>query len=373
MNRYAKALRRHRTLALVALSALVLSACASSPLDTTKPVGEHAKSIDFLYRFSGIMAIVVGLFVGAAVLVVIIKFRARPGTEDELPEQVEGHLKAEISWTLIPVGMLVVLTAFTLPKVFELNETSDGMTVRVEGQQWWWQFMYDIDEDGEYDIVTANEIVIPVGEEVNLEITSNDVIHSFWVPRLNGKRDAVPGRVHPWLISSPVPGVFWGECTEFCGLSHANMQIRAVVLEQADFDRWVAEQLSGADREAPAIGSAAQAGMDLFAQHCSTCHIVEGTFEAPNTALLRSGVAPNLTNLMTRTSFAGALFDLYLDNGDLNVAELREWVRDAPGRKPLRPDNQQGMVSFKDILSEDDLDNIIAYLQTLGHEPILPE
>lgn len=76
---------------------------------------------------------------------------------------------------------------------------------------------------------------------------------------------------------------------------------------------------------------------------------------------------------MTRTSFAGALFDLYLDNGDLNVAELREWVRDAPGRKPLRPDNQQGMVSFKDILSEDDLDNIIAYLQTLGHEPILPE
>ena len=134
---------------------------------------------------------------GAAVIAVIFKFRVRHDDDpDELPEQIHGNKKAELTWTLIPVVMLLFLAVATIPSVFDLHDKGDGPTIQVTGQQWWWQFSYDLDEDGQSDIITSNEIVIPVGQEVNLEITSNDVIHSFWIPQLNGKKEAVPGRVH---------------------------------------------------------------------------------------------------------------------------------------------------------------------------------
>jgi cytochrome c oxidase subunit 2 len=317
------------------------------------------------------LAAAVGILVGVAVILVIVKFRSNKDNYDELPKQVHGHLKAELTWTALPALMLAGLAAFTLPVIFELNEKSDGPTVQVAGQQWWWEFTYDLDDDGIYETKTANEIVIQVGEEVNLEITSNDVIHSFWVPELNGKRDAVPGRVHPWRISSPISGIFWGECTEFCGLSHANMQIRAVVLDEADYAAWIAGQL--ADPVAPAADSAAAEGEAVFAANCARCHVVNGAYEsaADGQAGVISGVAPNLSDLMSRTTFAGALFDLYDSDGELNRADLREWIRDAPDMKPMNPDNLQGMPSFAETLSESELDNILAYLETLGEEPPL--
>jgi cytochrome c oxidase subunit 2 len=359
-----------RLMAVVAI-ATTLAGCASGRLDTTKPVGQNAKDIDFLYRLSGILAAAVGILVGVAVILVIVKFRSNKDNYDELPKQVHGHLKAELTWTALPALMLAGLAAFTLPVIFELNEKSVGPTVEVAGQQWWWEFTYDLDDDGIYETKTANEIVIQVGEEVNLEITSNDVIHSFWVPELNGKRDAVPGRVHPWRISSPISGIFWGECTEFCGLSHANMQIRAVVLDEADYAAWIAGQL--ADPVAPAADSAAAEGEAVFAANCARCHVVNGAYEsaADGQAGVISGVAPNLSDLMSRTTFAGALFDLYDSDGELNRADLREWIRDAPDMKPMNPDNLQGMPSFAETLSESELDNILAYLETLGEEPPL--
>ena len=353
--------------------AFVLASCAEGRLDPLKPKSDDADTIDWTMRLSGYMAVVVGIFVAVAVVVVMVKFRARDTDDpDELPEQVHGNKKAELTWTLIPVFLLVFLAVMTLPKVFDLAEAGEGRTIKVEGQQWWWQFSYDVDGDGDYDdIVTANDIVIPVGEDVNLEIHSNDVIHSFWVPQLNGKKDAVPGRIHQWKISSNEPGIFYGECVEFCGLSHANMQIRAIVLEQADFDEWV--RLQQLPATLPTSGAAAE-GATLFDQHCTTCHEINGVYESDSDeiALLTANVAPNLTHLMSRTSFAGALFDLYNDDGTLNVADLREWVRNAPHLKPMNPDNFQGMPSFLDTLNEEDLDNIVAFLQTLGSQPILP-
>ena len=266
--------------------------------------------------------------------------------------------------------MLVFLAIVTIPAVFDLSGKSDGRTIKVEGQQWWWQFSYDVDEDGTADIVTANEIVIPVGEEINLEIHSNDVIHSFWIPQLNGKKDAVPGRIHHWRISSPEPGIFYGECVEFCGLSHANMQMRAVVLNSNDYEAWVQQQLQPASIPTSA---AAKRGYELFGRHCVSCHVIDGVYEsaADGNANLLSGVAPNLTHLMTRTSFAGSLFELYNDDGSANIAELREWIRDAPDRKPSRPDNRQGMISFVEILNESELDDLVTYLLTLGGKPPL--
>jgi len=368
-------LSRGRLLGLVAM-AFVLASCASGRLDTMKPKGDSAEDIWWINQLSGWMATAVGVFVALLVIVAIVKFRARPDDDpDELPEQSHGNRNAEILMTLIPVGMLVVLAVVTLPTIFDLSEKSDGPTIKVEGQQWWWQFSYDVDGDGTYDIVTANDIVIPVDVEVNLEIHSNDVIHSFWVPELNGKKDAVPGRVHDWRISAQEPGIYWGECVEFCGLSHANMQIRAVALDDADYEEWLRVQQTQA--ALPTTGSAAD-GAAVFVQHCVSCHVIENGDAAYAAALetrpaeLLSGVAPRLTHLMSRVSFAGALFDLYEDDGSVNIADLREWVRDAPSRKPMDPDNFQGMPSFVDSLSDDDLDDVVAFLMTLGPAPILP-
>jgi len=353
------------------LAAAALASCATGRIDPTDPVGENAKQIDGIMRLSGYMASAVGIFVAAAVIIVIVKFRARPDDDpNELPKQIHGNKKAELTWTLIPVVMLVFLAIVTIPAVFDLSGKSDGRTIKVEGQQWWWQFSYDVDEDGTDDIVTANEIVIPVGEEINLEIHSNDVIHSFWIPQLNGKKDAVPGRIHHWRISSPEPGIFYGECVEFCGLSHANMQMRAVVLNSNDYEAWVQQQLQPASIPTSA---AAKRGYELFGRHCVSCHVIDGVYEsaADGNANLLSGVAPNLTHLMTRTSFAGSLFELYNDDGSANIAELREWIRDAPDRKPSRPDNRQGMISFVETLNNSELDDLVTYLLTLGGKPPL--
>ena len=326
---------RQWRLGALALLAAIAAGCATGRLDATKPIGEEARDIDGLMRLSGWMAVGVGIFVAAAVATIIVKFRAKPTDDpDELPPQIHGNRKAELTWTIIPTAMLVFLTIYTLPTVFALASEGDGRTIKVEGQQWWWQFSYDLDEDGHYDIVTANDLVIPTGEEVNLEIHSNDVIHSFWIPQLNGKKDAVPGRIHEWRISSDEPGIFYGECVEFCGLSHANMQMRTIVLTPADFERWKDEQLAGqaAAQTALAEGSAEAAGAALFETHCISCHVVDGVYEsaAGGNANLLAGIAPNLTNLMSRTAFAGALYETYLPDGSLNIAELREWVRNAP-------------------------------------------
>ena len=383
--------RRWR-LASLALLGLVLAGCATGQLDATKPVGKNAQEIDGLMRLSGWMAIGVGILVTAAVATIILKFRAKPTDDpDDLPPQIHGNRKAELTWTIIPTILLIFLTVYTLPTVFALASEGDGMTIKVEGQQWWWQFSYDIDEDGQYDIVTANDLVIPTGEEVNLELHSNDVIHSFWIPRLNGKKDAVPGRVHDWRISSDVPGIFYGECVEFCGLSHANMQMRTIALDPDDFDRWVRQQYDGQTQAAdvaPAEGTPEEAaGATLFETHCISCHVVDGAYEsaAGGNANLLSGLAPNLTNLMSRTAFAGALYETYLLGPDgeylrgpdgelrLNIAELREWVRNAPNMKPARADNQQGMLDFSEVLTDQDLDNLMEFLKTLGSEPVLPQ
>ncbi|WP_428115780.1 cytochrome c oxidase subunit II [Candidatus Poriferisodalis sp.] len=369
--------RRWRFVVL-GLVALAVTGCATGRLDATKPAGPNARDIDGLMRLSGWMAVVVGIFVAAAVVTIIVKFRAKPGDDpDELPPQIHGNRKAELTWTLIPTALLIFLTVVTLPTVFALAEKGDGRTIVVEGQQWWWQFSYDTDGDGQFDdVVTANDLVIPVGEEVNLELRSNDVIHSFWIPQLNGKKDVVPGRVHDWRISADEPGIFYGECVEFCGLSHANMQMRTIVLEPDDFDRWVAEQEAQIEAASvPAEGTPEAAGYDLFGTHCISCHVIDGVYEsaAGGNANLASGIAPNLTNLMSRTAFAGALFDTYQSDGSLNVAELREWVRNAPAMKPARADNRQGMLDFSEVLTAEDLDNLLAYLTTLGSAPVLPE
>jgi cytochrome c oxidase subunit 2 len=233
--------------------------------------------------------------------------------------------------------------------------------------------------------------VIPAGTRVNLSITSRDVIHSFWIPTLNGKKDAVPGRVHPLWIEADEPGEYWGQCTEFCGLSHANMRQRVVALSEADWERWVANQLQAA---ATPTDELALEGETTFKAQCVRCHTVTGLTDDEGQPLasradeqLVSGAAPDLTHLMSRTMFAGASFELKIPectndpaytaefvtgtaDNCLNRPELERWLRNAPAMKPMYPNPSpgtdgkiRGMPALG--LSEDQIDALVAYLSTL--------
>jgi cytochrome c oxidase subunit 2 len=198
-----------------------------------------------------------------------------------------------------------------------------ALKVRVEGQQWWWRFTYDLSNNGQgngsftdpEDVVTANELVIPVGTEIALSETSNDVIHSFWIPALNGKKDAVPGLITNWKLQADHVGVYRGQCTEFCGLSHANMRMLVRAVTPADFALWHTNQIKPAVE--PAAGSREALGKEVFVSSlCSSCHLIRGVTDKqvadPEKGVhtqLVSGVAPDLTHFASRGTFAGSIFN----------------------------------------------------------------
>jgi cytochrome c oxidase subunit II len=391
-------------LAVIA-AAVVLGGCASdAPQDTWKPEGEDAQRIQNLQWPVFLVAGIVGVIVFAVIIFVVIKFRDRG---QEMPKQTHGKPALEIALTILPALILIGVGIPTVSTVFSLAKTSDTQcVVNVTGQQWWWEYEYPVQSCAGVDIaeplVTSGELVLPVKAHVLLRITSNDVIHSYWIPKLNGKRDAVPGRIHPLRMEADHPGIYQGQCTEFCGLSHARMRMDAVGLTSADFATWVAEQLAPAEKPTDAL---ALQGEDTFRAQCSRCHQVNGlTEENPDGTnstkpviafpdlYVISGNAPNLTKLMTRTTFAGATWDLLTDEcrkalhdaspeafGALylkgvtpecfNEAELRDWIRNAPAKKPMyasEAEKDQNGGKYRGMpnlnLTDDQIEQIVAYL-----------
>jgi cytochrome c oxidase subunit 2 len=375
-TRGAPMFRRYR-LALVVPLVLALSACADkAPLDTLEPKGPEARSIDNLANPVFLIAGIVFVLVQGGVLFLAWKFRRRKDDDGSLPTQTHGNFKLEIGWTILPALLLAGVGGASVLTLLDLEDHPEGaQEITVVGQQWWWEYRYDVDGDGEDDIVTANDLVIPAGEPISLTITSRDVIHSFWIPALNGKRDAVPGREHPLLIEADEPGVYRGQCTEFCGLSHGYMRMRVVALEPADYEAWAERQQEGADVP---TGALAKEGMDTFRTACSSCHLVQG--DGGNEDIFSgsaqvAGAAPNLTHFASRGVFAGAIFDLWADEdgngevdidelgGRLNVADLKAWLKDPPGRKPMYPEGSRGMPNLE--LTDEQINALVAYLETL--------
>lgn len=368
--------RRWRA-ALLAPLALAIGACAeTAPLDTLEPQGSEARTIHDLVVPVFAIAGVVFVLVQVGVLAIAWHFRKRNEDDGSLPEQIHGNTKLELGWTILPAILLAGVGAASVLTIFDLDDRpADAMQVTVIGQQWWWEYRYDLDGDGEDEIVTAQDLVIPAGEPVTLTITSRDVIHSFWIPTLNGKRDAVPGREHPLLIQADEPGIYRGQCTEFCGLSHAYMQMRVVALAPDEYAAWEANQVEGA---AMPEGELAQEGLETFRAACSQCHLVRGEggnedlFEG---AALVAGAAPDLTHFASRGVFAGAIFDLWVDTdgngevdveeigGRLNRSDLIAWLRNPPGEKPMAADDGRGMPNL--ALTNVQIDALIAYLETL--------
>lgn len=386
---------------VVAAMGFLASCGRDAPQDTWQPAGPNAEQIDNLQRPVFYVAGIVGVIVFAAVAWVMYRYRDRG---QAIPEQTHGKPALEIVLTVIPVLILLGVAVPTAGTIFKLAKTSDTeMTINVTGQQWWWEYDYPaIGSNAEQygisePIVSSGQLVIPENTKVLLRVTSRDVIHSYWIPKLNGKKDSVPGRVHLLRMEGSKPGIYAGQCTEFCGLSHAYMRMEAVVLSRADYDKWVANQLEA--YTSPAEGTDAAVGESLFIQQCSRCHQVNGLanddgsliISAPDQYVV-SGAAPNLTNLMTRNTFAGAAFDLLTpkcrddvwnassaDFGErylagvspecLNQKDLREWLRNAPAKKPMYADptkltetggKYRGMPALG--LTEDQINSLIAYL-----------
>ncbi len=429
MNRFSS-LQAKKLAALGGL-ALLISACAEDkPLNTFEPRGPRAQTIyDLMTPWVWVIMFVIGFGVVFGTVALAIKGKVNPETDDfdDLPEQVHGNPTLEWGWTIAPFLLLLGLSIPMVGTIWELEEENEEneLDVMVIGQQWWWEYRYDIDGDGFFqdgngdgvvdeldeelpleialdqdDVATATELVIPAGEQIDLVITSRDVIHSFWIPRLNGKRDAVPGRLHNWSLEADEPGKFVGWCTEFCGLSHARMRMSAIALEPEDFDSWLANQASLAS--VPEDESAI-AGREIFAANCASCHIVneEQSGRPDLTPIvyaddflppLDSLAAPNLTHFATRSSFAGGIYGSYLGEeiGDpnddaldvenylalanlaseegsgfrINEPELKRWIANASSRKDMAPDELQGMPSFPQ-LTDENLDDLVAYLSSL--------
>lgn len=364
--------RRSMLLAGLVGVALLLSGCAGdAPLDTLEPEGPASRTIqDLVGPVFGIAAVVFVL-VEVGVLVIAWRFRRRHDDDDSvLPEQVHGNNRLEIGWTILPAVILAFVAVFTLVTIFELEKRDDdAIAIGVEGQQWWWQFTYDVDGDGETDITTATEMVIPAGRQIDLSITSNDVIHSFWIPRLNGKRDAVPGRTHTLSLESDEPGYFFGQCTEFCGLSHAEMRMRVIALPPDEYDAWVEEQL----QDGPTPQTAAQArGQATFESVCASCHSIRGLATQPAVGTIDHPLvaqrAPDLTHFASRRVYAGGIFELYDDDGNVNRGQLEAWLRNAPEEKAMYPDGGRGMPALG--LTENQIDDLVEYLLSTADGPV---
>ncbi len=387
-------------------AALLLGGCArKAPQDTFKPAGTNSRHIQNLQWPVFLVAGIVGLLVFVTLTYVCIRYKDRG---QDIPEQSHGKPALEIALTIVPALILVGIGIPTVNTIFTLARSGDTQcVVNVTGQQWWWEYDYPV-QDGclpggiTQPVVTSGQLVIPTNTNVMLQVTSRDVIHSFWIPRLNGKRDAVPGRVQPLRMEADQPGIYSGQCTEFCGLSHARMRMEAVALYPQDFATWVANQNTPATTitlNDEKTNQLAVDGQATFEAQCARCHQVDGLTDKDGNPVLAnpdlyevSGAAPNLTHLMSRNTFAGATWDLLTDECRqkvwnakpeefgalylqevtaecLNEADLREWIRDAPAKKPMYADparlgptngKYRGMPNLN--LTDDQIDTLIAYL-----------
>jgi len=287
---------------------------------------------------AGIFAVVAGLLAYS-----VVRFRHRPGEDNREPPQVYGSNQIELAWTVVPVLIVVILFLATARYIFGiegLQPTPNALQITIVGHQWWWEIRYP-----DLGIVTANELHVPVhdsseGAPTFLTLQSADVIHSFWVPQLAGKMDVVPNKTNRVWIDPRTPGLYVGQCAEFCGVQHAGMLLRVTVHPKDEFAAWVAAQ-----RALAADDLAVRGGRELFqATACINCHTVRGT---PANGIF----GPDLTHLMSRVTLGAGVVS--------NTPEtLRDWINNPDILKP-------GVLMPAMQLSPAALDRIVAYLLTL--------
>ncbi|MDP9021338.1 MAG: cytochrome c oxidase subunit II [Actinomycetota bacterium] len=371
----------------IGLLALALTGCVQNAaqteveepfrvMDYLEPVGRYAIDADRLWNLTLLVAIAIFVLVQALIVVALLRFRERDD-DGRSPKQIHGNPRLEALWTVIPALILAAVAVPTVRTIFEFARPVEGaLEINVTGHQWWWEYEYLQYEN----LTTANIMHIPTGQDVVLRMTSADVIHSFWVPKLAGKQDVVPGRTTMLKLYTDEPGEYYGACGEFCGLSHANMRLRVIAHEPAEFDRWAQAHAEPVDTAA-VTGQVADGKALFVTKECVGCHTIRGfqlSGDDPEdvSALRRLGldqeridqlleggpveatatVGPDLTYFSDRGWFAGVIFA----NTDEN---LRAWLEDPPAMKPMDWEQGRGMPPLG--LQPDEIDALVAFLRTL--------
>jgi len=316
---------------------------ALSPTNIFAPVSTPADSIFGLSRF--VLAVTAAIFtvVFAGLLYAVVKFRRRSNDDGREPPQVYGSNQVELAWTVIPILIVVALflaAARVIATVQNATPPQNAVEVTVIGHQYWWEYRYP-----KLHIVTANELHVPVSDPEHptptfLKLLSADTDHSFWVPRLAGKTDLIPGHPNSMWIDPREPGLYLGQCAQYCGTQHAKMLLRVYVDSPEQFDRWVQDQ-----RQPAHLDAAVSKGRHILeTTACINCHTVAGT-------VANGRFGPDLTHLMSRDTIASGVIR--------NTTEdLRVWIRNPDVVKP-------GCLMPSMGLSDQDVDAVTAYLETL--------
>jgi cytochrome c oxidase subunit 2 len=369
--------RRWSTPITIGMALLLLAGCGVTepPQTMFAPQGDHSLAIRNLFMPVFWLAIAVFVIVEGALIYSVVRYRRRTDSEG-IPLQIHGNTPIEIAWTIIPALIVLVIAVLTFRTQAQITgPAEDPIRVTVVGHQWWWEFQYP-----DYDLITANELHIPANRDVELSLQSADVIHSFWVPRLAGKTDLIPGYTNK-LMFRPLDEervLIRGQCAEFCGGTHAMMGMHVAVESQAEFDAWVRQQQQkppvpegvaqtegaaategdeaaplGADVPVSAVEQTKDLeaqGYELFASTgCVACHAIKGYPGAV------SRVGPDLSYVGSREYIVAG----WLENTPEN---MKRWLR-APNE--VKPDNVMGTVIKRGTLTEAQIEALTAYLQSL--------
>lgn len=309
------------------------------------PMGPIAREVQPVYWILFGAAVIVLVIVDGGIIYSAIRFRERPG---RVAKQFHSHQMLEITWTVIPTAMVIFFSVISFQRLQFINDTRTDaqMTIQAEGRQWSWVYTYPKEDrfklrDGTY-LVGAEEIHVPAGTKVRLELSAKDVIHDFFVPAIGGKKDAVPGRKTEVWIQADRPGVYKGQCAEFCGDGHADMLIVLHAHSEADYATWLKGAVEFANLTAD---PETKRGREVFmANACVGCHLIRGT-EAGGR------VGPELTHIASKKDIAGVL-------SPVNAENLTKWISNPPGVKP-------GTVMPLVPLSAPDLEAVVKFLLVL--------
>jgi cytochrome c oxidase subunit 2 len=307
------------------------------------PASTPANIIFGLSLFVLAVTAVIFVVVGSLLVYSVVKFRGQAADAGREPPQVYGSTQIELAWTVIPVLIVAVLflaTARVIHAIQDAPKPAAALDVTVVGHQFWWEFRYP-----KLGIVTANELHIPASDPAHptptfLKLLSADTDHSFWIPKLGGKTDLIPNHVNEIWLDPPHPGVYLGQCAQYCGTQHAKMLLRVSVDRPSDFRDWVSAQQQAAVQN-PRVST----GKHVFeTTACINCHAVKGT--AAN-----GRFGPDLSHLMSRNTLASGA-------AGNTPANLRLWIQNPDAIKP-------GSLMPAMKLNDADLDAVTAYLETL--------
>lgn len=308
-------------------------------VDVLNPKGLQAREQLSLINLSIVLMLFVFMVVLTLFTLFIYKYRKRPGYVPD-PIQKNSNKKLELTWTITPFIILFILAVPMVKTTFGEEEQSNSaadLKVKVTASQFWWRFNYESS-----GVETAGELHLPKGKKVLLELNSEDVIHSFWVPQLGGKMDVIPGRKNTLSLTPLESGTYEGKCAELCGSGHATMRFKVKVESEKDFKRWLKETKVG--HKTDSLSASETEGKQLFDQNCLSCHATDVSGKGEKEG-------PNLAGLEKRDRIAG-----FLPN---NKANLIKWLKDPSKVKPGTK-----MPKVKDFDNKD-YEVLAEYLKTL--------